>query len=99
MLGYYPNSIAKRLQPRYLQDKQITLIQTKYRDIYQGFIQAALLLPIFWCKIEFSNVVKYKKRSQGAVSSTIDSEWSLGAGSRGKAPERFWPFYIWKTNK
>ena len=39
----------------------------------QGFIQAVLLISVFWTKIEFSNVVKSSWGCQGAASSTIDS--------------------------
>ena len=39
----------------------------------QGFIQAVLLMSIFWTKIEFSNVVKCSWASQCAVSSVTDS--------------------------
>ena len=39
----------------------------------QGFIQA-VLLSIFWTKVEFLNVVKCRWGSQGAVSSATDSD-------------------------
>ena len=43
------------------------------KDIILGFIQAVLLMSVFWTKIEFSNVVKSRWGSQGALSSAKDS--------------------------
>ena len=40
----------------------------------------------FWKKIEFS---------KGVVSSTLGPKWSTSSGSGDKAPEKFWPFYLW----
>ena len=37
--------------------------------------------------------------SQGAVISATGSWQSLGENSGGKVPEKYWPFYIWRTNK
>ena len=62
----------------------------------QGFIQAVLLMSVFWTKTEFSNVVDGRWGRQGAVSSAADSYRSLSGGSWGKSHERFWPFYIWE---
>ena len=41
----------------------------------------------FWTKIEFSNVVKCRKGSQDAVSSTNGSWWSPAGGSEAKVTE------------
>ena len=38
-------------------------------------------------------------RSQSAVSSAKGSRQGPGKDSGGKAPETFWPFYIWRIDK
>ena len=44
-------------------------------------------------------IVKYRWGSGTAVGSAVGSWRNLGGGSRGKNPEKFWSFYIWRVNK
>ena len=67
--------------------------------IYQAFIQAVLLMPVFEQRFSFSNVVKCRWGSPGDVRSATGLWWSPDGGSAGKTPEKFWSFYIWETNK
>ena len=75
------------------------------QTLCQAFIQAVLLMSIFWTKIEFSNDVKCRLGSWGGVSSITSSWWSPARGSGSekiwkKFPWKFfWPFCIWRTNK
>ena len=39
-------------------------------------------------------IVKCRWRSGGPVSSAVGSWQSIGGGSRGKSPEKFWSFYM-----
>ena len=63
----------------------------------------------FWTKIYFSNFLFHEKRwrnywqcrweFQGAVSSATGLWQSPCGFLGGKAPEKFWPFYIWGSNE
>ena len=54
---------------------------------HQGFIQAVLLMSLFWSKIEFLNIIKCRWGSQDPLSSARDSYWNLSRGSQGKTSE------------
>ena len=48
---------------------------------HQVFIQAVLLMSVFEQTVEFSNVVKCRWESGGAISYTLGSSQSPGGGS------------------
>ena len=64
------------------------------QTLCQAFIQAVLLMSIFWTKIEFSNNVKCRLGSWGGVSSIMSSWWSPARGSGSKVPEKFFGLFV-----
>ena len=56
-------------------------------------------LSLFLNKDWVFECCKMHLESWGTVISKIGSWWSPGGGSGVKAPEKFWHFYIWRTNK
>ena len=70
-------------------------------DLHPGIYSSSFTSDCFWKKIEFSNNEKWRWGSRGAVSSTTGSRRTpfQDGGKGGKAPEKFWSFYIWRTNK
>ena len=64
------------------------------QTLCQAFIQAVLLMSIFWTKTEFSNDVKCRLGSWGGVSSITSSWWSPARGSGSKVPEKFFGLFV-----
>ena len=72
----------------------ILLCLCQYLYKKQAFIHAVSLMSIFELRSSFQMLQIADGRIQSAVSSARGSWQGPGKNSGGKAPKRFWPFYI-----